>query len=132
MFIIIWLFYRSIWSVKFSTQTYDLIVNFIVVHTVIQSEMAEEDAMEMGRSSTPKDITWIFDQYCDESGRIHVQKFEDIVETYRTSLTEQTIRKLLNYADTNKDEYITKDELQRLEEADPEEVQIQNIYLIIV
>jgi len=78
-------------------------------------------ALEMD-SRDDKDISWIFDQYCDHLGRIPVKRFEDIVEKYRTSLSEQTIRKLLNYANTNRDEYISKDEIQRLQFADPNEV----------
>lgn len=78
-------------------------------------------ALEMERKDD-QDISWIFGQYCDSNGRIPVRQFEDIVEKYRTSLSEQTIRKLLNYANTNRDEYISRDEIQRLQAADPNKV----------
>lgn len=53
-------------------------------------------------------------QHAGSDGRIPVNRFEDIVEMYRTTLSESTIRKLLQYADKNKDGYITKEELVRL------------------
>nr|CAB3265566.1 rhomboid-related protein 2 [Phallusia mammillata] len=70
----------------------------------------------------PRDITWIFDQHTGSDGRIQVSKFEDIVETYRSTLSEATIRKLLQYADKNKDGYITKEELIRLDREDSRDV----------
>ena len=54
-----------------------------------------------------------YSQYAGPDGKIPTRKFEDIVEQYRSSLSESTIRKLLQYADTNKDGYITKEELER-------------------
>nr|XP_002130870.1 rhomboid-related protein 2 [Ciona intestinalis] len=83
--------------------------------------MATDD-VEMNLHGEQKDISWIFDQYVGPTGEIPVSKFEDIVEEYRKSLSEATIRKLLNYADKNKDGYITKQELLRLENEDVEVV----------
>ena len=53
-------------------------------------------------------------QYAGSDGRIPVASFADIMEKYRSSLSETTIRKLLEYADKNKDGYITKEELSQL------------------
>ena len=85
------------------------------------SDDRETFEMEEG-TGQQQDISWIFGQYCDRNGRIPVRQFEDIIEKYRTSLSEQTIRKLLNYANTNRDQYISRDEIQRLQAADPDQV----------
>jgi len=53
-------------------------------------------------------------QHSHANGQIPVQEFEDIVEKYRTSLPEATIRRLLEYTDKNKDGYISKEEIMRL------------------
>ena len=53
----------------------------------------------------------IFLQYADNNGGIRVARFEDIIESHRTNLNEITIRKLLIYADDNRDGYISRNEM---------------------
>ena len=43
-----------------------------------------------------------------------MKRFGGIIETYRSSLSERTIQKLLRYADTNKDGFINKREIVQL------------------
>ncbi|CAK8682159.1 unnamed protein product [Clavelina lepadiformis] len=83
--------------------------------------MASVD-VEMATRGNSQNLGWIFDQYAGPDGKIPTRKFEDIVEQYRSSLSESTIRKLLQYADTNKDGYITKEELERFETEDNETI----------
>ncbi|CAK8682155.1 unnamed protein product [Clavelina lepadiformis] len=78
--------------------------------------------VEMATRGNSQNLGWIFDQYAGPDGKIPTRKFEDIVEQYRSSLSESTIRKLLQYADTNKDGYITKEELERFEAEDNETI----------
>ncbi|XP_076810907.1 rhomboid-related protein 2-like [Clavelina lepadiformis] len=83
--------------------------------------MASGD-VEMATRGNSQNLEWIFDQYAGPDEKIPTRKFEDIVEQYCSSLSESTIRKLLQYADTNKDGYITKEELERFEAEDNETI----------
>ncbi|XP_077975663.1 rhomboid-related protein 2-like [Styela clava] len=76
---------------------------------------ASYDVEHAGGPGDSKDISWIFDKYAGSDGRIAVKHFLEIVEKYRTSLSEETIDKLLQYTDKNKDGYITKEELTQLQ-----------------
>jgi len=71
--------------------------------------------IEMERTET---LSWIFNEYADSNGEIPVKRFGEIIETYRSSLSERTIQKLLRYADTNKDGFINKREIVQLESQD--------------
>jgi len=63
-------------------------------------------------------ILTIFDNHCNPDGRLPVAQFARIVEIYRETLSELTIRKLLDYADKNKDGFISKTEIGQLNSED--------------
>jgi len=73
--------------------------------------------IEMGDETT-QTLSYIFERYVNSDGEIPVKRFGEIIETYRSTLNERTIEKLLRYADTNKDGYINKHEIVRLEQQD--------------
>jgi len=81
--------------------------------------MPSAEDIELGE--TDHTLSWIFDQYVNSNGEIPVKKFGEIIEAYRSTLSERTIQKLLRYADTNKDGFISKQEIIRLENQDAEE-----------
>ena len=69
------------------------------------------------------DILTIFDNHCNPDGQLPVSEFARIVEIYRDTLSETTIRKLLNYADKNKDGFISRAEIGHLNSEDASVVQ---------
>lgn len=69
------------------------------------------------------DILTIFDNHCNPDGKLPVAQFARIVEIYRETLSESTIRKLLDYGDKNKDGFISKTEIWQLSNEDTSVIQ---------